>query len=75
MPCPACRPYAALSDCRPAAPALVNMLEEEQAPVPYAYMRTLILSIRATPALKALVADELVPRLVKKQVRISHHVV
>jgi hypothetical protein len=54
----------------PTGPALVKMVEDPEAPVPYAYMRTVILVIKSTPVLKSVVADEVVPRLVQKQVRL-----
>jgi hypothetical protein len=47
------------------------MVEDKSVPVPYAYMRSVILAIRAYPALKAIVADAVVPKLVEREVCIS----
>jgi hypothetical protein len=40
----------------------------ESLPVPYAYMRSVILAIRAYPGLKPVVANTLVPKLVEREV-------
>jgi hypothetical protein len=49
--------------------ALVKMVEDRAVPVPYAFMRTAILSIKMYPSLKAIVADNVVPKLVEREVR------
>ena len=51
--------------------ALVKMVEDKALPVPYAYMRSVILAIRAYPTLKSVVADSVVPKLVEREVRHS----
>ena len=52
----------------PPALALVKMVEDKSVRVPYAYMRSVILTIRAYPAPKASVAAALVPKLVEREV-------
>jgi hypothetical protein len=44
------------------------MVEDKALPVPYAYMRSVILAIRAYPTLKSVVADTIVPKLVEREV-------
>ncbi|TFJ83073.1 hypothetical protein NSK_005595 [Nannochloropsis salina CCMP1776] len=44
------------------------MVEEKSLPVPYAYMRSVILAIRAYPGLKPVVANTLVPKLVEREI-------
>jgi len=46
------------------------MVEDKDRPVPYAYMRSVILAIRAYPTLKSIVADNIVPKLVEREVGI-----
>ncbi|KAM3570527.1 hypothetical protein VYU27_007406 [Nannochloropsis oceanica] len=48
--------------------ALVKMVEDKDRPVPYAYMRSVILAIRAYPTLKSIVADNIVPKLVEREI-------